>query len=73
MTSKFRIVMKKERPFARRQVAECTGNTYFISSRDSEGYARFVVVEYKDDKTKVHKLVLNAHDISHIYIKLLEE
>jgi len=71
--TRFKIVFKKEKWYAKRAVTVVYGDSYFVSDRDSSGYARFVIIEYGENKGKHHKFVANAHTILYILLQPLED
>jgi len=73
MLSRFKIVFRKEKWYAKRATSIVYGNSYFISDKDSTGYTRFVIVEYGEGKEKIHKFACNANDFLYVQLDLINK
>ena len=63
--TRFQIKFKKRHLWHKPATVSVEGDSYFISSTDSEGYARLVIFS-NDNGRKNHKLCANAHDVEYM-------
>ena len=64
--TRFKIVMRREKWWSKRQIAIAHGDGYFVSENDSTGYSRFVV--YKKGQSNTHTFLCNAHNILYVIL-----